>query len=179
MECQSLATAANIIPLEIKPRVAKPELPARFKIQSFTNPRTGNQSWRVTGMKRDRKRVRENFADQKAAQCRQVALATEFLTGQRETTVQATKRTETQIRLAEAAFIRLENEQDLPHAVEYWLKHGKQRKSPRNSRLHSFKTLNVVIIRSKKAPTVPQCYGWQYGSRLLEPRLPERKLVLF
>lgn len=122
-------TPENIIPLAPQqPKPAKlPTLRQQFKIQPFANPRTGSQSWRVTGFKRDGTRIRENYADQKEAECRQVALTTEWLTGQRETTVQATKLTETQIKLAEAAFLRLDNDADLMLAIDDWIKHGKQR----------------------------------------------------
>ena len=121
-----LATPENVIPLAVKPKPARaPQVASRFKVQPFDNPRTGSKSWRVTGIKRDGSRVRENYADQKAAQCRQIALETEYLTGHRETALQATKLTDVQIRLAEVAFIRLESDQDMPLAIEHWLKHGK------------------------------------------------------
>ena len=48
-----------------------------FKIKSFVNPRTGSHSWRVDGFTRDRTRIRENFADLKAAECRRVELTTQ------------------------------------------------------------------------------------------------------
>jgi integrase len=61
-----------------------------------------------------------------AAQCRQVELQTEYLSGHSETAIQATKLTPDQCRLAESAFIRLGADLELPLAVEYWLTHGRQ-----------------------------------------------------
>ena len=97
-----------------------------FKIQPFANPRTGSQSWRVTGFKRDGARVRDNFNELKAAECRKVELTTEWLAKHADTAVRATKLTETQVKIAEAAFIRLEADHELMLAVDHWLKHGKQ-----------------------------------------------------
>ncbi len=119
----------NISPLAILPkrrRQAK-ELPEPFRIVEFSNPRTGSQSWRVTGWKRDRTRVRENYSDPQLAKARKLALATEWLSGHVETGMQATKLTPEQCRLAEAAFLRLGgNDIDILPAVENWLKTGKQ-----------------------------------------------------
>jgi len=116
----------NIIPLGIKARVEKPRsIRQRFIIQPFEN-RTGSQSWRVAGMKRDGSRVRENFADETKAQCRQNELQTEWLKGEVETSIRATKMTQEQVSLAEAALIRLGADHELPLAVEYWIKHGRE-----------------------------------------------------
>jgi len=98
----------------------------RFRILPFTNPRTGTDSWRVTGSKRDGTRIRENFSDQAAAQARRVELETEFLGQQTDTSLRATKLTETQLRLAEVAFVKLDNEGELLLAIEYWNNHGRQ-----------------------------------------------------
>lgn len=120
------ATEQNIIPLPAQTKPAKVSSHLqRFRIVPFINA-AGSESWRVTGWKRDRTRIRENFAEEARAKCRQLELETEYLTGHRETAIQPTKLSENQIRLAEAAFIRLDADQDLPLAVEYWLKHGKQ-----------------------------------------------------
>jgi integrase len=124
---QPQTTAENVIPLAIQPTPPKPapQHRQRFKIQPFANPRTGTQSWRVTGMKRDGTRVRENFVEQQAAECRQVELTTEWLARQTDTAIRATKLTDTQLRLAESAFARLDADHEISLAVEHWLKHGK------------------------------------------------------
>jgi integrase len=98
----------------------------RFKIQSFTNPRTGSLSWRVTGSKRDGTRIRENFSREHDAKCRHIDLEAEYLGGQTETGLRATTLTDVQTKLAEMAFKRLADDGDLSRAVDYWLKHGRQ-----------------------------------------------------
>ena len=98
----------------------------RFKVVPFTNPRTGSISWRVTGRKRDGTRVRENFRDEHSAKCRHVELEAEYLKRETETTIRSTKLTDVQLRLAELAFARLDDDADLPRAVDYWLQHGRQ-----------------------------------------------------
>ncbi len=120
-------TAENILPLP----VAQPEkpaartAPARFKIQEFTNPRTGSVSWRVAGIKRDRTRVRANFTDLQAAQCKQIELETEFLKGNVETTIRATRLSAEQVQLAEVAFIKLGDDwQRILDAVDDWKRAG-------------------------------------------------------
>jgi len=130
-----LATAENVIELAVQPRpVAKP-VETRFKIKPFTNPRTHTQSWRVEGIRRDAARVRENWADQAKARCRQIELETEFLQGHVETAVRATRLTQEQITLAELAFIRLTADEELPLAVDYWLRHGRQNAVAESPRL--------------------------------------------
>ncbi len=97
----------------------------QFRIIPFTNPRTGGQSWRVTGWKRDRTRIRKNFDELAGAQAEKLALDTEWLTGHHATEVQATTLTPDQLRLCESALARLGNDADMLPAVEHWLKHGK------------------------------------------------------
>lgn len=131
----SPADPGNVIPLAPnsillavapKPRVAAPELGPRFKIKSFTNA-SGTESWRVDGYKRDGTRVRQNFADAVKAQAAQLELETEYLRGEVKTEIKATKLSDEQISLAEAAIIRLgENWLDLPQAIEHWLKTGQK-----------------------------------------------------
>ncbi len=48
---QPMATAENVIPFTASPPPRPRAHRQRFKIQAFTNPRTGSQSWRVTGIK--------------------------------------------------------------------------------------------------------------------------------
>ena len=98
----------------------------RFKVLTFTNPRTGSVSWRVTGSKRDGTRIRENFSREHDAKCRHIDLEAEYLSAQTETGLRATNLTDTQIKLAELVFKRLTDDGDLPRAVDYWLKHGRQ-----------------------------------------------------
>ncbi|MGD0746099.1 MAG: hypothetical protein ABSA45_13180, partial [Verrucomicrobiota bacterium] len=98
----------------------------RFRVLPFVNERTGSESWRVTGTKRDGTRIRENYANPNDAQYRQVELEAEFLARQTDTALRATRLTDVQIRLAELAFSKLSDDADLPRAVDHWLKHGKQ-----------------------------------------------------
>jgi len=108
----------------------------RFKIQPFTNPRTGSQSWRVTGSKRDGERVRENYAEEEGARCRQIELETEFLQGHAETTVRATKMTAEQVQLAEVAFIKLgEDWLRLLDAVDQWKATGRKQAASESPRI--------------------------------------------
>jgi integrase len=119
------AAPENVVALTIAARPKANRHRQRFTIQDFTNA-TGSQSYRVSGYKRDGARVRENFADLKAAQCRQVELETEFLARETDTAIRATKLTDPQLRLAEAAFVRLDADHELMLAIEHWLKHGRQ-----------------------------------------------------
>jgi integrase len=96
----------------------------RFKVAEYQN-RTGSVSWRVSGTKRDGTRVQENFADPKDAQLRQVELEGEFLARHADTTLRATRLTDSQIHLAELAFAKLNDDADVLRAVDYWNKHGK------------------------------------------------------
>src|SRR5258708_18370350 len=97
------ATGGNIIPLAPppKPAASKPPRTEPFKVKSFINPRTGTTSWRVDGFNRAGKRIRENFTDLVAAQCRQVELIAEWLQKERKTTARATKLSDSQLRIAE------------------------------------------------------------------------------
>jgi integrase len=107
---------------------------ARFKILSFTNPRTGTPSWRVTGTRRNGERIRENFARSDDAQFRQTELEGEFHAANGVAALRATRLTDEQIGIAEAAFRRLEQDTDLLTAVDHWLRTGKPatiKESPR------------------------------------------------
>jgi integrase len=116
----------NTAPQATRQRIENLKYRQPFQIRPFINPRTGTRSWRVDGSKRDGIRVRENFADLNAAQCRQTELTTEWLLRHTETAIRATKLTEVQVKLAEAAFLRLDSDQELNLAVEHWLRHAKQ-----------------------------------------------------
>jgi integrase len=125
------AEAGNVIPLPqdaiLTPpkRIATPEIGPRFKIKTFINA-SGTESFRVDGYKRDGTRVRLNFADQVRAQGAQIDLETEYLRGEVATGIKATKLSEKEITLAEAAFLRLDRPEDLPLAIEHWIRTGRQ-----------------------------------------------------
>ncbi len=98
----------------------------RFKLIEFTNPRTGTGSWRVSGIKLDGKRVRENFTSAKEAQSRQIELEGEYLSRHTDPLLRSTRLTETQVAIAEAAFLaantlhdvaRLELDEDLHEVI--------------------------------------------------------------
>lgn len=107
----------------------------RFQVLPFTNERTGSKSWRVTGTKRDGCRIRENFADIKAARCRQVDLENEWLARETVTAIRATDLTDAQLRLAESAFLKLDDDAELLRAVDYWREHGRQSAVEKSVRL--------------------------------------------
>lgn len=127
IELNAEATAPNVVQLTITPKPRKESLATehRFKVKEFANA-SKTTSYRVDGYRRDGTRVRENFAELLKAQTRQLELETEYLKGEARTEIQATKLSRDQIALAEAAFIRLGEDSDLPRAVEYWLAHGKR-----------------------------------------------------
>jgi integrase len=134
----------NIIPL---PQRQKPKVlvEGHFVIKQFPNA-SGSQSWRVDGYKRDRTRVRENFAEELRARARANELETEWLKGNTQTEIQATKLTRDQIVLAESAFNRLgpDADDELTLAIDRWLADGRQRavfESPRlDEAFKEFKT---------------------------------------
>jgi len=98
---------------------------ARFKILPYTNPRTGTPSWRVTGTRRNGERIRENFAHAEEAQLRFTELEGEFHATNGVAALRATRRTDKEVGIAEAAFKRLEQAEDLITAVDHWLRTGK------------------------------------------------------
>jgi len=107
---------------------------ARFKILPYTNPRTGTPSWRVTGTRRNGERIRENFTDSEEAQFRQTELEGEFHAANGVAALRATRLTDEQVGIAEAALKRLEKDEDLLTAVDHWLRTGKPatiKESPR------------------------------------------------
>jgi integrase len=114
----------NIVSLAIQPKSKPARSKARFRIIEFIN-HTGSKSWRVDGYKLDRSRVRENFADLKTAQCRQLELEAEALKQPLDTAVRATKLSEEALRVCEFACLKLgEDWKRLPDAVDFWLKAG-------------------------------------------------------
>src|SRR5689334_16650595 len=124
---QSVPTPENIIPLEAPKRLKLESVTRqRFRVIPFTNA-IGTQAWRVTGIKRDGTRIRENYADKTKADCRQIALEADYRVRQPDdATLRATSLNETQIKLAEVAFTRLDSDDELLRAVEHWLRHGRQ-----------------------------------------------------
>ena len=129
--------SAKILPLPTQ-RPSRPvaSIRQRFKVTEFTNPRTGSKSWRVSGTKRDGARIRENYFNAQDARHRQVGLEAEFLArSSEETTLRATRLSEAQVRIAEAVFPRLEADDELFAAVEYWQKHGRAHSVAESPRL--------------------------------------------
>jgi len=108
---------------------------ARFKIVPFTNPRTGTPSWRVTGTRRNGERIRENFARAEEAQYRHTELEGEFHAANGVAALRATRLTDEQVGIAEAAFKRLEQDGDLITAVDHWLRTGKPKTVKESPRL--------------------------------------------
>jgi integrase len=106
----------------------------RFRILNFTNA-TGTKSYRVQGMDRRGKYIRQNFASLHDAQLRQIELEADFHSRQPDANaIRATSLSEVQIRLAESAFLRLDADEELPLAVGYWIEHGRDKavvESPR------------------------------------------------
>ena len=106
----------------------------RFKILQFINPRTNTTSWRVSGIKRNGERIRENYADPQEAQLRYTELEGEFHAANGTAALRATRLTDEQVAIAEAGFKRLEQDQDLLTAIDHWLRTGKPtavKESPR------------------------------------------------
>ena len=108
---------------------------ARFKILPYTNPRTGTPSWRVTGTRRNGERIRENFARADEAQYRHTELEGEFHAANGVAALRATRLTDEQVGIAEAAFKRLEQDADLITAVDHWLRTGKPKTIKESPRL--------------------------------------------
>src|SRR5262245_41658510 len=110
-------------------------LKQRFKLLQFINPRTGSVSWRVSGIKRDGVRIRENYCEASAAQARQVELEGEYFARETDLLLRATRLSTEEIRCAEIAFDKLERPEDLLSAVEHWRRHGSKRALAESPRL--------------------------------------------
>jgi integrase len=166
IELNAEAKSPNSIQLTIvpKPRKEPKEEDQRFKVKEFINA-SNTTSYRVDGYKRDRTRIRENFADKNKALARQLELQTEWLTGEVRSEVQATKLTRQQIALAEAAFIRLNGEdEDLPRAIEYWLTHGKKLSVDESPRLDE--AVDSFLLWLSATETLRQRTKGKYKSRV-------------
>lgn len=117
-------TPENVVKLPVPPKAKPQPRKSRFKILPFNNP-SGETVWRVSGVKANGSRIRENFADEKAAQCRQSELQIEFLGQPSETTIRPTKLSDDQLRLAELAIQRLgEDWGRIVDAVDFWARSG-------------------------------------------------------
>ncbi|MEY2427466.1 MAG: hypothetical protein QOJ40_351, partial [Verrucomicrobiota bacterium] len=79
------------------------QLKTHFRIIEFTN-RGGSKSWRVTGIGRDRKRIRQNFTSAESAQARHLELEADYLGRRGPEVLKTTSLTDHQLQLAEAAF---------------------------------------------------------------------------
>jgi integrase len=139
MNANAPEAAPNVIALALPPKAKPAAAPspfrARFKILAFTN-RAGSQSWRVTGIRRDGSRVRENFRDPDFAKNRQIELEAEYLSRtDSQAALRATRLNDVQLRLCEAALIKLDRDEDLLPAVDYWLKQGRAAAVPESPRL--------------------------------------------
>ena len=112
----------KIVTLALQPKPKPQQRKQRFKITEFRNP-SGAVAFRVSGCDRDGKQIRENFKDEPGARCRQIELETEYLQGQSETTIRATKLSDEQLRVAEIAIRRMgDNWERLPDAADHWNK---------------------------------------------------------
>jgi integrase len=125
MKAIELAEApVNVVELAIQPKPKPQKRDSRFKITEFHN-RAGTISYRVAGYKLDGTRIRENFADENAARCRQIDLEAECLKQPMATSIRATKLTDDQLRLVELAILKLGD--DWPRivdAVDHWTRSG-------------------------------------------------------
>ncbi len=134
---------ANVVPLPTPRfgRIPKPENASaqthrqRFRILEFRNT-GGSIAYRVQGMTRDGNYIRQNYASLKEAQCRQIELEADYLKRQPEDpSIRATRLSDTQLRIAEAAFHRLDSDDELLLAVNHWLQHGRNQNKVESPRL--------------------------------------------
>jgi integrase len=123
----AIATAlaeSNLIPLPTVVRRANRVKPSRFIMREYKNA-SGTTSWRVTGRKRDKTRIRENFADEKEAEARQIDLELEWKRGDVRSELKATKLTDEQLSLASLAVHKLgEDWRRLLDVIEHWHRSG-------------------------------------------------------
>ena len=130
----------NILPLPIvapKPKRAPiPTIRQRFTLREFINGSGKTRAWRVEGSPRSGKRIRENYPDLALARARQIQLESEYhsRTQDSEPDRRATKLSDIQLRLCEAALFKLGSDDELLPAIDHWLTTGKQnavRESPK------------------------------------------------
>ena len=159
---------AKIIALPRKQRLGRIPRPenatagnqrSRFRILKFLND-SGSISWRVQGMDRQGKYIRQNFADLREAQCQQVALEAEYHRRQPDDpTVRATRLTEAQLRLAETAFARLECDEDVIRATDWWLRGGKAQAVVNSPRLDQAVQQFDAWLADPSTPLRPRTKG--------------------
>ena len=107
---------------------------SKFRITEFING-GGTQSWRVSGIARDGTRLRQNLASLDAARGKQLELESEYLERHGPEVLKKTTLTDNQVRLAEAAFLRLKQDDDILPAIENWLTDGKHKHVENGRRL--------------------------------------------
>ena len=125
---QPMATDGNrpVISPDRRARANRPQPRHRFKLIPFTN-RGGSESWRVAGITRTGRRIRENYNDANSARCRQAELEAEYLARAGENTaLRSTRLSEVQARIAESVFPMLDRDDDLLVAVNFWRQHRHQ-----------------------------------------------------
>ena len=97
-----------------------------FKIIEFKNP-SDNIVYCVTGKKLDGARVRENFKTHDEALARKQTLEIEAANIETASRTVLTKLTPKQVSMAEAAFARLPEDDEMPIAIEWWVTDGRNK----------------------------------------------------
>ncbi len=124
----------------------------RFRILNFANT-TGSTSYRVQGMGRDGRYIRQNFASLHDAQLRQIELEADFHARQPDANaIRATKLSENQLRIAEAAFLRLDSDDHLLAAVNFWMEKGRPQARVESPRLDDAVAQFVAWVDSDGCP---------------------------
>src|SRR5688572_25615792 len=121
---------AAIVPQPTPNIVALPQpkrkQPERFSLVEFTN-RSGTQSWRVSGTKRDGSRVRKNFSDAELATAHKSELELEYLGSAVAERTTKTLLPDEKLRLAEMAFMKLGDDWErILDAIDHWKTHGRR-----------------------------------------------------
>ena len=167
MKTATVETAENVITLAVDTKPAKVvhDQNLRFRILPYANPRTESKSWRVAGIKRDGTRIRENFTDERQATVRRTALEAEYWSRtDAEAAIRATKLTDTQLRIAETAFFRLDADEELLRAVEYWLNHGRQQSVAESPRLDE--AVDSFLAWVEETESLRQQTKWNLNRRV-------------
>jgi len=124
----------------------------RFRILNFVNA-TGTNSFRVQGQGRGGKYVRQNFVSLHDAQLRQIELEADFHARQPDANaIRATKLSETQLRIAEVAFLRLDSDEQLLAAVTFWQEKGRPQARVESPRLDEAVAQFVAWLDSAGCP---------------------------
>lgn len=180
MKAATIAKPENVIKLPQRKRLAA-VIDGRFKVVPFTN-RSGNQSWRVMGTKRDGTRIRENFAAEAAARCRHIELETEYLRGHAETVIRATKLSAEQIQIFELAAMKLGDDwQHILEAVDCWKRHGKQTAAIESPRVDDAVSKFVEWLDAKDCPlreSTRRKYRYRVGT-VFRNSVPNHRIAAF